>query len=218
MLYLFVPLAVLVGVIWALVVFPSFRVVAVILVVLGVVAYFVTSEKAAQEQKQQDAKKAQEQEQQRVAFEAEQKDYCQAEQKRWTIVPASQIEIRSPSLTQGQFYGVINDDYTFTASAKNKSKSKVTALRFNVTALDCPTQDARVTDCDTVGHSDGTFDADIPAGEVRQINGKITLRDVPKPRGVFSPRFAVSGVRAPIDRSDDSPANDLLGRWLYKCN
>jgi hypothetical protein len=73
---------------------------------------------------------------------------------------------------------LINDDYTITASVKNKSKSKVTALRLNVTALDCPTQDARTTDCDIVGRSDGTFDADIPAGEVRQINGKITLREI----------------------------------------
>jgi flagellar biosynthesis component FlhA len=101
MLYLIVPLAVLVGIIWALVVFPSFRVVAVILVVLGAAAYFVMSEKVAQEQKQQEAKKAQDEEQRRVAFEAERKDYCKAEQKRWTLVPATQIEIRNPSLTQG---------------------------------------------------------------------------------------------------------------------
>jgi hypothetical protein len=79
----------------------------------------------------------------------------------------------------------------------------VTALRLNVTALDCPTQDARPTDCDIVGRSVGTFDANIPAGEVWQINGKVTLRGVPKTSGVFLPRFAVSGVRAPIDQSDD---------------
>ena len=52
MWYLIIPLAVLVGVIWALVVFPSFRVVAVpILIVLGMGGYFVMSEKAAREQK-----------------------------------------------------------------------------------------------------------------------------------------------------------------------
>ena len=106
MLYLIVPLAVLVAVIWALVVFPSFR---IILVALGAIVYFSASEKASLQQKQEDAKK----EQERVAFEARQKDYCQAEQKRWSIVPPSQIEIRNPSLTQnGQRYGVINDGYT----------------------------------------------------------------------------------------------------------
>jgi Flp pilus assembly protein TadB len=89
MLYLIVPLGVLIGVIWALVVFPIFRVAAVILVVLGAAAYFIMSDKAAREQKQQEAKKAQEEEQHRVALEAEQKDYCKAEQKRWTLVPAT---------------------------------------------------------------------------------------------------------------------------------
>jgi uncharacterized protein YpmB len=57
-----------------------------ILIALGVVAYFWTSEKAAQEQKQEAAEKAQEDER----FEAGRKQYCEAEQKRWSIVPASQ--------------------------------------------------------------------------------------------------------------------------------
>jgi hypothetical protein len=218
MAYLFVSLAVLIGVIWALVVFPSFRVVAVIVVLLGAVVYLVARQKEEQEQKEQAAKNAQEDEQRRVRFEAEQKDHCSAEKKRWTIVPASQIEIRDPSLTPSQFYGVVNDDYTLTASAKNKSKSKVTALRLTVTALDCPTQNARAADCDVVGHSEGTFDEEIPGGEVRQINGKMAFRAMPKPRGVFSPKFAVSGVRAAIEQSDGAHY-DLLSEFMgYKCD
>jgi hypothetical protein len=99
MLYIVVPLAVLMGIIWMLVVFPSFRVVAVILVVLGTVIYYTMSEKAEKEQKQHEVVKAQEDQQARIKLVADQKAYCQAEQKRWTIVPASQIEIRNPSLT-----------------------------------------------------------------------------------------------------------------------
>jgi Tfp pilus assembly protein PilE len=216
MLYIVVSLAVLIGLIWMLVVFPSFRIVALILVVLGAVAYYTMREKAEREQKQQEAAKAQEDQQARIKFEADQKAYCQAEQKRWTIVPASQIEIRNPSLAPDQFYGSISNDFTFAASAKNKSKYKVTALRLNVTALDCPTQDAKTTDCDIVGRSTGTFDANIPAGEVRQINGKFSMPSVPKANGVFSPRFAVNGVRAPIDQSDDD--DRLISSFLYKCN
>jgi hypothetical protein len=122
-----------------------------ILVALGAVFYFWTSEKAAQEQKQEAAKNARDGEQQRITFEAKQKEYCQAERKRWSIVPPTQIEIRNPTLTQKkELYGVTNDDYTFTASVKNKSKSKVIALRFNVTARDCPTQDARSTGCEVL--------------------------------------------------------------------
>jgi len=103
MLYRIIPVVVFVGVIWALVVFPSFRVVAVILFGLGLVAYFALSEKAAQDQKEQAAKK----EQERITFEAEQRDYCKDEQKRWTIVPGSMIELRNASLTQGQY--IVND-------------------------------------------------------------------------------------------------------------
>jgi hypothetical protein len=216
MLYIVVPLAVLIGIIWMLVVFPSFRVVAVILVVLSTVIYYTMSEKAEKEQKQQEAVKAQEDQQARIKLDADQKAYCQAEQKRWTIVPASQIEIRNPSLTPEQFYGSISNDFTFAASAKNKSKYKVTALRLNVTALDCPKQDARAAECDVVGRSVGTFDASIPAGEVRQINGKFSMPGVPKTNGVFSPRFAVNGVRAPIDQSDDD--DRLISSFRFECN
>jgi hypothetical protein len=196
---LLVTVAVLVGFVWALVVFPSFRAVVAILAVLGTVGYFVLSNKAEQENKQQETPRTarvQDEAQQRVKFEDDQKAFCQAEQKRWAVVPPAQIEIRDPSLTEGRF-PTLNDNYDFTASAKNKSKSRVTTLRINVTALDCPAQNARAADCDIVGHDDEKFDTDIPAGEVRQIIGKFTLRNVPRMRGVFSPRFAVyAGTRA----------------------
>jgi hypothetical protein len=75
MLYIVVPLAVLIGIIWMLVVFPSFRIVAVILVVLGTVVYYTMNEKAEKEQKQQQAVKAQEDQQAQIKFEGDQKAY-----------------------------------------------------------------------------------------------------------------------------------------------
>jgi hypothetical protein len=57
MLYLVVPLVVLIAVIWGLVAFPSLRVVAVVLVGLGFVLYFVANERASREQKQQEVQK-----------------------------------------------------------------------------------------------------------------------------------------------------------------
>jgi Tfp pilus assembly protein PilE len=220
MMYLVVPLAVIVGIIWALVVFPSFRIVVFILVVLAAIVYFSASEKATQDQKQEQAQKDQEQtrkEQERVAFEARQKEYCQAEPKRWTIVSPSQIEIRGALLKEVLIHGLINDEFDLTASIKNKSKSKVTVPRLSVTALDCPTSDARRADCEIIGRGDGTFVTEIPGGEVRQINGKITMRDVAKPRGMFSPKFAVNAVRAPLDESDDVADNDLIWWWGRDC-
>lgn len=181
--------------------------IVLILAALVAIGYFWPSEKAgenaAQEKKQQEA----ENEHERTV----QRNRCQAEQKRWSIVSASQIEISDASLT-----GIGNDDYNISAVVNNKSESKVIGLRLSVTARDCPTPDAQVADCDIFGRVE-TFESDIPAGEVRQINRKITIRGVAKPRYVVSPRFAVNGVRAPLNQSDDAPPNDLLSGWLRGC-
>ena len=183
--------------------------VLIVLILAAVVAigYFWSSERAgenaAQEKKQQEAENKHERTAQRTR--------CQAEHKRWSIVSASQIEISDPSLT-----GIGNDDYNISAVVNNKSKSKVIGLRLSITARDCPAQDAQVADCDIFGRVE-TFESDIPAGEVRQINRKITIRGVAKPRHVVSPMLAVNGVRAPLNQSDDAPPNDLLSGWLRGC-
>jgi hypothetical protein len=206
-LYLIVTLAVLLGIVWAPHVSPSFRIVAVILAALGAIGYFWPSENASenpvQEKKQQEAENEQER--------AEHRSRCQAEQKRWSVVSASQIEISDASLT-----GIGNNDYNVSAAVKNEADFKVIGLRLSVTACDCPTQEAQAADCDIFGRVE-TFEVHIPAGEVRQINRKITIRGVAKPRYVVSPRFAVNGVRAPLDQSDDAPVNDLLSGWLEGC-
>jgi len=211
MFYLIAPFAVLLAFIWALVVFPSFRIAVLILLVLCVGAFYWARDRAAQEQKQEAHK-----EQERVAFEAERKEYCQAEQKRWTIVSPSQIELRGASLKQPPNDG-INDKYDIAASVKNNSNSKVTALRLNVSALDCPKLNARVADCDQIGSGDETIEIDIPAGEVRQITGKITLHPG-RPRGVLTKRSDVYAVRVTLDQSDNLAANDARLTWVYKCN
>ena len=81
------------------------------------IGYFGASEKpnerAAQEKRQQGAQNEPEKGQQeaqnelkRAAIEAEQRNRCLAEQERWSIVSASQIEISDASLT-----GIGNNDY-----------------------------------------------------------------------------------------------------------
>jgi hypothetical protein len=195
---------------WPQHVSPSFGILVLILGALVAIGYFLGGEKsnenAAQEKKQHEAQN----EPERTAFEAEQRNRCLAEQKRWSIVSASQIEISDASLT-----GIGNSDYNISAVVKNISEFKVIGLRLSITARDCPTQDAQIDECDIIGRVD-TFESDIPVGEVRQINRKITIRDVAEPRHVVSPKFAVNGVRAPLDQSDNPPANDLSG-WLRGC-
>jgi hypothetical protein len=181
--------------------------IVVILAALVATGYFWASEEAgenaAQEKKQQQA----ESENERTV----QRSRCQAEQKRWSIVSASQVEISDASLT-----GIGNNDYNISAVVNNKSESKVIGLRLSVTARDCSTQDAQVADCDIFGRVE-TFESDIPAGQVRKISRKITIRGVAKPRHVVSPRLAVNGVRAPLSQSDDAPADDLLSGWFRGC-
>jgi hypothetical protein len=180
--------------------------IALILAALVTIGYFWPSEKASENTVQEKKQQETDNEHERTA----QRNRCQAEQKRWSIVSASQIEISDASVT-----GIGNDDYNISAVVNNKSESKVIGLRLSVTARDCPTQDAQAADCDIFGRVE-TFESDIPAGEVRQINRKITIRGVAKPRHVVSPRLAVNGVRAPLNQSDDAPANDLSG-WLRGC-
>ena len=196
---------------WPQHVSPSFGILVLILAALVAIGYFLGGEKsnenAAQEKKQHEAQN----EPERTAFEAEQRNHCLAEQNRWSIVSASQIEISDAALT-----GIGNSDYNISAVVKNISEFKVIGLRLSITARDCPTQDAQAADCDIFGRVE-TFESDIPAGEVRQINRKITIRGIAKPRHVVSPRFAVNGVRAPLNQSDDATANDLLSGWLRGC-
>ena len=183
--------------------------VLIVLILVAVVAigYFWPGEKAGENAAQEKTQQEAENEYERTA----KRSRCQAEQKRWSIISASQIEISDTSLI-----GIGNDDYNISAVVKNKSESRVIGLRLSVTARDCPTQDAQPADCDIFGRVEA-FESDIPAGEVRQINRKITIRGVAKPRHVVSPRLAVNGVRAPLSQSDDAPANDLLSGWLRGC-
>src|SRR6516164_3425754 len=180
--------------------------VLIVLILAALVAGYFWPEHAVREKKQEEAKN----EHERIA-EAGQRTRCQYEQEQWSNESASQIEISDSSLTR-----IGNYDYNISAIVKNKSESEVTGLRLSITARDCPTQDAQVADCDIFGRVE-TFETDIPAGEVRKINRKVTIRGVAKPRHVVSPRLAVNGVRAPLNQSDDASANDLLSGWLRGC-
>ena len=179
--------------------------VPIVLILAALVAgYFRPSDRASENAVHEKKQQVTENEHERIAA-AEQRTRCDFEQEPWSNESASQIEISDPSLT-----GVGNSDYNISAVVKNKSESEVTGLRLSITARDCPTQDAQVADCDIFGRVE-TFETDIPAGEVRQINGKITIRGVEKPRYVVSPKFAVHDVRVP---PDDALANRLLSGRL----
>ena len=66
MIHLLIALAIIIGVIWAFVVFPSFRIVVGILVLIAGGLIFVANQNATEEQKKSEIKK----EQERVVCEA----------------------------------------------------------------------------------------------------------------------------------------------------
>ena len=111
----------------------------------------------------------------------------------------AQIEVRDTLLSPNY----LADEYGITASVKNHSAVNIlTKIRMNVVAYDCPAEASNFSQCDIVGHQENEFSSDIPAGEVRQINGTVILRNVPKPRGKLSWSFRVIGVKAGSSNED----------------
>jgi hypothetical protein len=104
------------------------------------------------------------------------------------------------------------DEYSVTASAKNRSAANISKIRMNVVALDCPEDGSNISKCDIVGHQEKEFDANIPTGEVRQIMGTVTLPDVPKPQGKFSWSFRVLGARI-SPKVDSESADEFFATW-----
>jgi Tfp pilus assembly protein PilE len=86
-----------------------------ILAVLVAIGYFWASEEAGENAAQEKRQEAENEYERTV-----QRTRCQAEQKRWSIVSASQIEISDASLT-----AIGNNDYNISAVVNNKSESKV---------------------------------------------------------------------------------------------
>jgi hypothetical protein len=202
MVYLLFALAIIVGVIWAFVVFPSFRIVVGILVLITGGLIYVANQNATEEQKKSEIKK----EQERVACEAEKKASEEADRKNWTVVRPSQIEVRDTLLTPPKY---LADEYGVTASVKNRSAVNISRIRMNVAAFDCPADASNFSQCDIVGHQEKEFDSNIPAGEVRQITGVVMLPNVPKSRGKFSWIFRMVGVKA----GSESDIPDYLAKW-----
>jgi hypothetical protein len=155
MIYLLVPLGIAIAVIWALVVFPSFRTVMVILLLIIGGSLFVLNKNADEENRKTAIKK----EQERVACEAEQKIREEADKKNWAIVPTSQVDIRDLNLTPPTY----GDEYRVTASVKNRSTVNISKLKMNVVAFDCPVDASNFNQCDIVGHQEKETAASHPS-------------------------------------------------------
>jgi hypothetical protein len=226
MMDLVVPLAVIVGIIWALVVLPSFRIVALILVALGAIVYFLASEKAARDQKQEQAQK--EQACRKARTEAE------AEVKRWKIVAPSQVQLVNSRVERDEDgIGVTN---YLVGSIRNNTAVPISAVELNVALNDCPSNTTPVTACSFVGQTSTTLsdfrsiaaltpdkygtDDDplmrksygpkdnLPPGQVWAFRENVHFKEGHTSRSVARWKVIVSKVRAPLDESDKLSFDD----------
>ena len=172
-----ITLAAIVGLIWACVAFPTFRIVVAILAVLVVGSIVVAKNNAAQKKATDEA-----------AATAESERNEARQQELWSRVPPYQAELRDATMV-APTYG---SEYTLTASVKNLSNQKIGALEIEITARDCLAQRG----CDIIGHSTDTVYVDIPPNEVRGISGRATLSNMPQLHGTLAWNFNVQRVYA----------------------
>jgi hypothetical protein len=174
--------AVPVAVLWALVVFPSFRIVAAILLVAGVVGWAVISEKNEAEGRRVETNRLEKAEISKITQEKRREQ----QNLLWSKVPASSAEIRGVSLKPPAYS--FSDEYEFKASIKNLSPVKLGGFSIEITAMDCIAKN----NCETVGKSTETVWADIPSQQVRGVSTTVRLYNVPQLRGTMAVTAKVS--------------------------
>lgn len=170
-LMVLIPIAIL----WALVVFPSFRIVALILCLVGGIAWVGLSENQEVAAKKIEKDKSEKDQLNRIAREK------QREQQKilWSKVLPDRVELRDVDLKAPSYGG---DSYDFTASLKNLSNVKVGGFVIEITALDCVAKN----NCEIIGKSTETIWADTPPQQVRGISSPVIFRNVPKLHGTLT--------------------------------
>lgn len=165
-----IPIAIL----WALVVFPSFRLVAAIFCGIIGIVWMVLSGMNDAEIKKTEKEKAE-----KAASNAILQGKQREQQKLlWSKVSPDRVEIRDVAL-KAPTYG---DRYDFRASIKNLSGVKLGGFQIEITAFDCVAKNS----CEVIGKSIETTWADIPPQQVRGINTTVELSNVPTLRGTLA--------------------------------
>jgi hypothetical protein len=193
-----------IGLVWAFVVFPSFRIVVglFILAGIGLVALLINNDnQAAREREKKLATEQAEAAQRRKVSE-------EREARRWGSILVSETELRDPILKLS--YG---NNFASTATVKNNSKLRISGMQVNITALDCtvpnpanqpldlvprsakPRPEPQREACEIVGQLGETFPADIPPGQLRGIEKRIVLSNLPRIAGRFAWQMRIVKVR-----------------------
>jgi hypothetical protein len=200
-------LAVPVAVLWAFVVFPSFRIVVGLIAIAGFgLFYFVQNESETRQQKARaDSGRNEE------AKAAQKEKIERRDAERWALVQPSETQVRDITLTS-KIVGL--GTYAIAASVRNNSKMRLTAIEADVSVNDCQVQirpqpnakQGKATaaeNCETIGQAHVVFEVSIPPGQSRGVQDEITLRNLPRFQGRAVYKIDVTRVKASSPNSTE---------------
>jgi hypothetical protein len=151
----------------------------------------------------------QQREEEKTVFIEKNKAFWEAEKKRWSILPPTQVELRDAQLKH--LGGVL---YEVSGQIRNKATVVVTAVALNVVVYDCATNTTQLSQCEIIGRAlepiflEPPF-TNVPPGQVRRFNKRIDL-NWSTPLGVLTWKVEAEKVRVPLDPSDETDELHIL--------
>ena len=175
----------------ALIASPLFRVAALIVAVVagvGIWALYNYMQSNSRQYEQREAAQEAQKKAQAAAIE-------RGIEERSKMIKPSDLQVRDAKLS-----GVESNSFrqnTFTAALHNSSTVDLSSLGVFIRLYDCDgPPDRKFKNCEVVGEDLSTVEAQVPAGQTRQINGKFAFPNTPKPRNMLVWRYEIRDIRA----------------------
>jgi len=118
-----------------------------------------------------------------------------------TVPPAQEVELTRISLEEVEIEGVdlsmgpINA--TLTGRAINGSPTyTLTGIELEVRLFDCPSEEAALGDCFTIGEDAGYARLSAPPGQLRSFKATLLFSNLPEIEGVMRWEYSVNALRA----------------------
>lgn len=208
-------IAVLVAVLWAFVVFPSFRIVVGLIAILGLGLFLFVQKESEVRNQQVKVDSAKDEEARKTRVEQIEK----RDAERWALVKPSETQIKDITIIS-KIVGL--GTYEIAASVRNNSRMRLTAIEGDVSVYDCQVQsrtlpnkkqnkDAAADNCETVGQAQAAFEVSIPPGQTRGVRGEVTLRNLPRFQGQATYKLNVTRVKA--NSPDSTEIDDLREKY-----
>lgn len=109
------------------------------------------------------------------------------DQRSASRIPVAQVELLDFKIDSGRAV------HELSGRIQNHSADfGLFRLQLKVSALDCETETSALNDCTVIGEQIERMSVDVPAGQARDVQQRITMRDTPLlPRGVLRWKFEV---------------------------